>query len=273
MMLRLLLYLIKKKISSSFLFGFAIFNHLIYYIVQYKWGDFVFDELKKKLFFAKFRILAEKAYRAGTIMEFDEEIYKKMQNTIIACFPVSFYIKHSNNMFPLGTCYDRSLYMFLALDDAILVRGNNKDLEYNYGKGHGGHGWVEIGDYVYDPSIMLKIRKDVYYQLYGTSDVVRTDKATYLKENKEFVDSVVCTDLNEFKPGGKRRLELGILVIQVKTMAEMINDELLTKELNEYLSLIEYDSEQIQQERNKAIEELLHNNGAIEVISGNKLTK
>lgn len=233
----------------------------------------MFDELKKKLFFAKFKVLSAKASRERTIMEFDDEIFEKMKNTIIACFPVSFYIKHSNNMFALGTCYDRSLYMFLALDDAVLVRGKNKDLEYNYGKGHGGHGWVEVGDYVYDPSIMLKLKKDVYYQLYGTSDLMKVDKETYLREHKDFVDLVVSNDFNEFKPGGKRRLELGILVIQVLAMADMINNPEFTKDLNEYLELIEYDADQIQQERNKAIEEILHRKDALEVASGNKLTK
>ena len=87
-----------------------------------------------------------------------------MSDTIIACLPVSLYIKHSKHLFPIGTCYDRSLYMFLALDDALLVRGNNKDLEYNYGKGHGGHGWIERGNYVYDPSLMLKFDRDTYYE-------------------------------------------------------------------------------------------------------------
>ena len=101
-----------------------------------------------------------------------------MSNTIIACFPVSFYIKHSNHMFAQGTCYDRSLYMFLALDDAILVRGNNKDLEYNYGKGDEGHGWVEVGNYVYDPSLMVKFDKDTYYALYRCSNVSKIDKKT-----------------------------------------------------------------------------------------------
>ena len=55
----------------------------------------MFDNIRKKLFFAKFKILAAKASREGTIMEFDDEIYERMKNTIISCFPVSFYIKYS----------------------------------------------------------------------------------------------------------------------------------------------------------------------------------
>lgn len=227
----------------------------------------MFDDFKKKLYFAKFRILWAKAVQEKTITEFDDEIYDKMKNTIIACFPVSFYIKHSKNMFPLGTCYDRSLYMFLALDDAILVRGKNKDLEYNYGKGHEGHGWVEIGDYVYDPSLMLKFKKEVYYSLYSPTDVSKCDKVTYVSEHKEFIDSVVCTDFDEYKPGGKRRLDLGILVFQIQTLVSMLNDESLKKDLNEYLESIEYDADQIQRERNKAIEELFNSEESMSIMS------
>ena len=114
------------------------------------------EDLRKKLFFAKFEILWREALCKGKIMEFDDGIYDDMSNTYISCLPVSLHIKHSKHLFPLGTCYDRSLYMFLSLDDALLVRGNNKDLEYNYGKGHEGHGWIERGNYVYDPSLMIK---------------------------------------------------------------------------------------------------------------------
>lgn len=231
------------------------------------------DELKKKLYFAKFKILGLNVSKQGKIMEFDEEIFEKMSNTIIACFPVSFYIKYSKYMFPIGTCYDRSLYMFLALDNAVLVRGNNKDLEYNFGKGHGGHGWVEVGDYVYDPSIMLKFDKDTYYKLYGCTGVSKIDKETYVKEHADFVDLVVSTNFDDFKPGGKRRMELGVLVIQVREMAKLIGDAEFTKELNKYLELIQYDENLIQQERDKFLEEMIKNERAIEVISGNKLTK
>lgn len=230
----------------------------------------MFDELRKKLFFAKFKVYGTKMEQERKITEFDDEIFEKMKNTIIACFPVSLYIKYSEYMFPIGTCYDRSLYMFLALDDAILVRGNNKDLEYNYGKGHGGHGWVEVGDYVYDPSIMAKFEKDVYYKLYGTTDVTKVDKETYLSEHQEFVDMVVSTDYDDFRPGGKRRLELGVLVTQIQTIASMIDDKEFKKDLASYLDLIEYDADEIQRERDKVINELLRSEGALEVVSAKK---
>ena len=230
----------------------------------------MFDDIKKKLYFTKFNILWNKAIKEGKITHFDDEIFQQMSNTVIACFPVSFYIKHSNHMFAQGTCYDRSLYMFLALDDAILVRGNNKDLEYNYGKGHEGHGWVEVGNYVYDPSLMVKFDKDTYYALYGCSNVSKIDKKTYLEQHKEFVDKHVSHDFDEFRPGGKRRLDLGILIIQIRALSQMLGDEKFTKDFNDYLTLIEYDEKQISEEREKTIQRILTDKSAMTVISGNR---
>ena len=229
-----------------------------------------FDSLKKKLFFTRLNILFNKGLKEGKITRFDEEIFDKMSNTIIACLPVSLYIKYSNHLFAQGTCYDRSLYMFLALEDALLVRGNNKDLEYNYGKGHEGHGWIEIGDFVYDPSLMLKFDKDTYYSLYGCSNVIKTDKKTYLSEHKEFVDFHVSHDFDEFRPGGKRRLDLGILIIQIRALSQMLGDEKFTKDFNDYLTLIEYDEKQISEEREKAIQRILTDKSVMAVISGNR---
>ena len=230
----------------------------------------MFEDIKKKLYFTKFNILWNKAIKEGKITQFDDEIFQQMSNTVIACFPVSFYIKHSNHMFAQGTCYDRSLYMFLALDDAILARGNNKDLEYNYGKGHEGHGWVEVGNYVYDPSLMVKFDKDTYYALYGCSNVSKIDKKTYLEQHKEFVDKHVSHDFDEFRPGGKRRLDLGILIIQIRALSQILDDEQFTKDFNDYLTLIEYDEKQISEEREKTIQRILTDKSAMSIISVNR---
>ena len=227
------------------------------------------DLLKKKLFFIKRKMLLDIGVNAGKVERFSQDIIDRMDNTIIACFPVSLHMKYANFMFAQGTCYERSLYMFLALDDALLVRGNCLDLEYTYGPGHGGHGWVEIGEYVYDPATGYRYDKDLYYKANGVSNVTRCDRETYYKEHKEFVDKYVCTDFNEFKPGGKRRLELGILVRQVITGAELSNNQKLLEDLDTYLSKVEYDEEQIESQRRKEIDEMLRTEGALDVISGN----
>ena len=112
---------------------------------------------------------------------------------------------------------------------------------------------------MYDPSLMLRFEKDTYYKLYGCSDVHKIDKATYAAKNQKFIDDNVCTDFNEFRPGGKKRLELGVLIMQIKSLCSFINDDKFTKELNEYLSFIEYDEEEIREEREKAIQKIFKN--------------
>lgn len=218
---------------------------------------FKIQEFKKKMFFKKFDYLLSKSYKNGKITKFDDEIYDKMSTTIISCLPVSLHIKYSDYLFPDGTCYQRSLYMFLALDDALLVRGKTKSLEYRFGLEEAGHGWVEIGNYVYDPSLMLKFDKGIYYSLYGCSDISKIDKETYMKENKEFIGFSLTNDLDEFRPNGKNRLDLGLIVYQLKVLSNMLNDSEFTKDLNDYLDLVQYDEEQIYQEQNEIMKRIL----------------
>jgi hypothetical protein len=230
---------------------------------------FKLDYFKKKIYFMKYVSLFNKGLRDGRIVKFDEDIYNEMDNTIIAAFPVSFYIKHSKHMFPDGTCYERSLYMFLALNDALLVRGGSKYLEYTYGKGHEGHGWIERGNYVYDPSLMLRFDKDIYYSLYECSNVTKINKNDYLLENKDFVDSHVSTCLEDFLPGGNRRVDLGTLVYQIKVLSELTGDIQFIYDLNSYLDKIKYDDDEINEERNNFMKRVLSDKDKMVRISGN----
>ena len=116
---------------------------------------------------------------------------------------------------------------------------------------------------------MLKFDKDTYYSLYGCSNVTKTDKQTYLLQHKDFVASHVSYDFDDFRPNGKRRLELGVLIIQLRALSQMLGDEQFSKELNDYLSYIEYDEKQIHEERQEAIGRILTNKSAMSIISGN----
>lgn len=211
------------------------------------------------MYYTKFESLYNKGLKSGMVTEFDNEIFEKMSSTIISCLPVSLYIKYSNLLFPEGTCYDRSLYMFLALDDAILVRGNTFHLGYLHGTESAGHGWVEIGNYVYDPAHMLKYDKDFYYTLYGVSDIYKISKKDYIKQNKDFVERVVSHSLDDFRPGGKRRMELGSLIILIGSLSKFFGEE-FNRELNSYLSLIEYNAEELYKLKDGELEKILEAN-------------
>ena len=210
------------------------------------------SNLKRNLYFARLNLLYDKGLKDGSITFFDEEFYEKMGSTYFNTIPVSIHIKYLKPLLRPGKCYDRSLFMFFCFDDALLVRADKKSLEYQYGKSDAGHGWIEIGDYVYDPSLMLKF-----------------DKSTYLKEHKEFVDKHVSHSLDDFKPGGERRLELGVLIIQLRELSNLIDDEEFNREFEEYLDAIEYDEAQIQKEREIAIQKILNDKKAMACISGN----
>lgn len=70
--------------------------------------------------------------------------------------------------------------------------------------------------------------------------------------------------------GGKRRLDLGIVVTQISALSQMLGDEKFTSDFNDYLSLVEYDVNQIAEERKKVIQKTSNNPEYMSIISGNK---
>lgn len=208
----------------------------------------MFDNIKKKLYFLKMDLLFYKGIKEGKIMPFDEEFYKKMSNKYIACIPISIRIKYLKPLLPPGQCIDRSLYMFICFDDALLVRADLKDLELAYGKNDAIHGWIEIGNYVYDPSLTLRFDKDLYYKIYSPTNIRKETKEDYKKVNSSFYDEVRSTTIEDFQPGGRKRTDLCLTIPFIKEIAELSNNDDFKKEVNEYLELIQYDEKQIQEE-------------------------
>ena len=203
---------------------------------------------KKELYFYKMNLLFNKGLLNDKISFFDDELYDKMNNTYISCIPVSIHIKYLKPILPPGKCYDRSLYMFFCFDDAVLVRADVKDLELMYGKEKAGHGWIEIGNYVYDPSLLMKFEKDLYYKIYSPTNINKITIEDYIKVNQNYYDEVKKTSVSDFRPGGRKRTDLCVTIPLIKAIAEDSNDDGLKRELNEYLSLIEYDEKQVHEE-------------------------
>lgn len=193
-------------------------------------------------------LLFYKGIKEGKIMPFDEEFYKKMSKKYIACIPISIRIKYLKPILPPGQCIDRSLYMFICFDDALLVRADVKDLELAYGKNDAIHGWIEIGNYVYDPSLTLRFDKDLYYKIYSPTNIRKETKEDYKKVNSSFYDEVRSTTIEDFQPGGRKRTDLCLTIPFIKEIAELSNNDDFKKEVNEYLELIQYDEKQIQDE-------------------------
>ena len=208
----------------------------------------MFDNLKKGLYFSKMQLLFNKGLAEGKIVPFDDEFYEKMSHTYFNCIPIYMHIKYLKPIVGPGKCYDRSLFMFFCFDDALLVRANNKDLELRFGKENAGHGWIEIGNYVYDPSLLMRFEKDLYYKIYSPTNIFKATKEDYIKVNGSYYDDVKNTSIEDFKLGGKKRTDLCVSIPLVRGIAEHSSDENLKKELDAYLTSIQYDEKQVYEE-------------------------
>ena len=215
-------------------------------------------ELKDKLFFIRMVLLVGKGLLEKKIVPFDDSFYNKLNNTYIDGLPVSFHIKYLYPKVGPGKCYDRSLYMFFSIDESILVRGDNKDLEIRYGKENAGHGWIEDDKYVYDPSSLMKIEKNLYYKLYKPTNVRKTTKEEYCKyeENKKLYESIKNTTISSYKPKGSKRLELVSIIPLVRCIVFNSNDESMKKDFDNWIRTIEYSESSLHDELEEKIKSL-----------------
>lgn len=218
----------------------------------------MFDNIKKGLYLTKMDLLFKKGVEDGDILPFDEELYEKMSHTYIGCLPVSIRMKYLKPILGPGKCYDRSLYMFFCFPNAVLVRGNNKDLELRYGKEHAGHGWIEMDGYCYDPSLLLRFKKETYYEIYKPYNISKTTTEEYKScdSNKQFYEDIANTQLSDFQPNGRRRADLCLIIPSVQQIAEMRADLGFKKELDDYLKLIQYDERQVYEEMNQSFQKV-----------------
>lgn len=191
--------------------------------------------------------LEYKGLKNGSIAPFDLKFYEQMSHTYINSIPVSMTIKYLRPISGPGKCYDRSLYMFLCFDDAILVRGDLKFLEMKYCKEKSGHGWIEKDGYVYDPSMLYKYPVDLYYKIFGVNTVHKCSHAEYVADlsNKKFYDKVRHTTLQDYQPNGKYRFDLLTSIPLVKGIAEASGNIEFQQELEQYLNNIHYNEKQI----------------------------
>lgn len=216
----------------------------------------MFNTIKKKLYFKRLELLYIKGILDKKIVPFDEDFYERMNHTYVSGIPVSLHIKYIKPTIPPGKCYDRSLYMFFCFEDALLVRGDNKDLELLYGKDCAGHGWIEIGDYVYDPSTMKRYDKDLYYEMYKPYNVYKSSKEEYCSYpgNQKLYDDIQSTTIDDYKPSGRRRVELAVIIPAVRGIAEASGNQEFINDLNIYLDHIQYDEEQVYNELNEKVQ-------------------
>ena len=212
------------------------------------------DNVKDKLFMKKADLLFIYNYEKGNIVPFEDEIYDKLKSTYMTSIPVYIDIKYLCPEKGPGKCMDRSLALFFSLDNALLVRGNLRNLQVLY-KNEGYHGWIELGDYVYDPGTLLKYPKDLYYKLHEPSNVHKCSIDEYCEEDTRlaFYNKVKSTTINDFLPGGSKRFELLVSIPLIKGIADMSGNREFVKDIEEYMASVQYDYDSIYGELDKAM--------------------
>lgn len=203
----------------------------------------MFDSLRKKLYFKKLDILWKKGTIEQKIVPFDEKLYENMAHIYFGGLPVSMQIKFLKPITRTGgKCFDRSLMMFFCFPNAFLVNADIKSLELDYGKENSFHYWIEMGEYVYDPSLMRRFDKSLYYEMYQPNNVSKCTKEEYCmnEDNKKIYDDIVGTTITDYQPDGKKRYELMTIMPLVLGIATLNQDSSFLAELNEWLGLIRY---------------------------------
>ena len=218
----------------------------------------MFDKLRKNLYFNRLNQLFMSGLEEGRIVPFDDTLYKEMSSTYVAGLPVSIHIKYLKPIIPPGKCYDRSLYMFFCFDDALLVRGDNKDLEFKFGKDNAGHGWIERDNYVYDPTLLMRFDRDLYYKIYKPTNIIKANKYEYCSKEscRELYEDVTSTTLDDFRTSGTKRFELITTIPVLRCIAENSEDERFISELEEFLTAVNYDEVEISKDLNEKVKQL-----------------
>lgn len=216
----------------------------------------MFEEIKRKLYFKKIALLFNQGLIDKNIVPFDDEFYERMSHAYFNGIPISMHIKYLKPLPVMpGGCYDRSLLMFFCFPEALLCRGDHKDLELNYGKKNAGHGWIEIGDYVYDPSLLKRFDRKLYYNIYMPTNISKCTIADYCStpKGKELYDDVTKTTIQDLQNPGIKRMNLIATMPLIKEIAEMSGNQDFVRELDKYLAAINYDEQQISKELDLAI--------------------
>ena len=208
----------------------------------------MFEAIKKQLYFMKADLLFYKGLLNKKIVQFDDEFYEKMSHTYFNGIPISMHIKYLKPLPGMpGGCFDRSLFMFFCFPNAILCRGDIKDIELKGGKENAGHGWIEIDNYVYDPTLLERFDKGLYYSIYMPSNIVRYTKEDYCStpQQKAYYDGITQTTIADLQKEGKKRMSLTTTMPLIRGIAEHSGNQDFIRELNEHLLLIKYDEQHL----------------------------
>ena len=214
--------------------------------------------LTKLLYYKKLNYHFKLGIIRGLIVPYDDNFYGYLNKTIIDTYPVGIDIKYIRPKLGPGKCYDRSLKMFFAMDNSVLVRGSLKYFRLLGDNDGVNHGWVEKDGYVYDPTWLFRFDKDYYYKIFGVEKEYKTTIEEYCNcsaENNELYRKIKSTTIDSIKNNFLDKLTLYTMVPLLLGIAS--DNEDFKRDLVEYLKSVEYDEEEIRNSLNNEIKQIL----------------
>lgn len=122
--------------------------------------------------------------KSGKIRKFDDEFYHQFDGMYYGGLPIYYYLMKMN----MGRCFDASAVLALAMGKNVKVcRGFLENLKPVYQEDFI-HGWVEDDEFVYDTTLQMICKKEVYEELFKPTDVTKTEQSVFFEQCKDLSD-------------------------------------------------------------------------------------
>ena len=132
--------------------------------------------LKEKLQINKAKFELTKSCVKGNVLPFGDEVYDKLREYYHGAIPANVYMKYLKPLINPGQCYERSMILSSAFDNAKMVRGDRIDYIISFGIDHAFHWWVEADGWCYCPTTLLKYKKEEYYKIFKPINIKEMTK-------------------------------------------------------------------------------------------------
>lgn len=209
------------------------------------------NTLLKALFLEWEHLLLKFGTVTGMVSTYEDEVYERLSHFYHSCTPLSIHIRYLKPIVRPGKCYDRSLLLSFAFKNPILVIADVKDLELEYGKEGAWHAFIESDGYVYDPTMLLKIKKSLYYMIRRPSNIQVMTKEKL--DAMPFIQGIKNTSIDDLRNSLEQRANLLTIVPIIQGIIEHSDNDSFKKEYNSFLEDINYDYDTILKEVDNAI--------------------
>jgi len=144
----------------------------------------VFSAMLVEIARTNFNYEYNKAFDCSKFRHFDDEFLSQFDGMYYNGYPIWYYLEYMS----MGKCYDASAILALAIGESSNVaRGELSNLNSIYGEKFG-HGWVEVGNTVYDTTWKIIADKKTYYRVYGVKKTEVTPSKDFFERCKEISD-------------------------------------------------------------------------------------